>query len=117
MMERMLRFFFLVLGIGAVSGGIGIYRDPLWCSAKYQICSDMSGYNVQVGTFLIIGGLAVIGSILLKRRYDGDDILMCPECMVPIAKKNTPSGKCQKCDAHMEPLEGFYERHPELKDK
>lgn len=58
-----------------------------------------------------IGILCMWGAF--KIRKDGD-ISVCPKCSATYPR--TKDGKpCPKCGGNIEPLEGFYERHPALK--
>nr|WP_321260332.1 hypothetical protein [uncultured Pseudodesulfovibrio sp.] len=42
---------------------------------------------------------------------------ICPKCETAVDFRNVGNHTCPKCQTELEPLEGFYERHPELKDK
>ncbi|WP_432735883.1 hypothetical protein [Maridesulfovibrio sp. FT414] len=42
---------------------------------------------------------------------------ICPKCQkVYLAGQAPADAKCEPCGISLEPLEGFYKRHPELKD-
>ncbi len=60
----------------------------------------------------------VVSAIRNKSNYTllEDKILMCKECLQPFYRKNTVDELCPKCGISLEELEGFYERHPELKN-
>lgn len=40
--------------------------------------------------------------------------VLCRNCLEPFDQDKIPHGVCMKCNGPLEPLEGFYERHPEL---
>ena len=52
-----------------------------------------------------------------KKAKDDKIVLMCPRCVRPFYKKDCPLSNCPECQTDLEELSGFYERHPELKDK
>ncbi|WP_319759026.1 hypothetical protein [Maridesulfovibrio sp.] len=72
----------------------------------------------------------VIGSIILiylwrtrkEESFSSDkdhetEETICPKCQkVYMAGKAPANAACDSCGAKLEPLEGFYERHPELKE-
>ena len=42
---------------------------------------------------------------------------ICPTCTRVYEKgRGRSGGKCQDCDVYLEPLKGFYDRHPKLRD-
>ena len=46
---------------------------------------------------------------------DEKNVLMCSMCIKPYHKKDCQDLKCPVCQALLEDLSGFYERHPELR--
>ncbi len=112
-----MKFIFGILGIVTALNGISIINDPIWCSGHYDYCADFTGYNVPFGVFLILVGLFVVFAALFGKRYSGDDTLICILCKEPSQRKDTQSNQCPNCMGQLESLEGFYDRHPELKDK
>lgn len=42
---------------------------------------------------------------------------MCKLCLKPYARGDITSNFCPECGTLLEKLSGFYDRHPELKDK
>ena len=42
--------------------------------------------------------------------------LICVKCQTPYDKNNINNNLCPSCNVELEPLKGFYERHPEFKD-
>lgn len=111
------RLVFAVLGIVTALNGFNIMKRGSWCSSYYNYCTDFMGYHVPFGIFLIIVGLFIILASAFGKRYAGEDILMCAQCNKPYERKNTQNHMCPKCHVELEPLDGFYDRHPELKDK
>jgi hypothetical protein len=88
---------------------------------------SLHGFPVpkQTGTFFIIVGIFYIVYFLLNaKRIIADSknakklekIVMCPNCRKPVFAKDIPDGKCHKCQIEVENVEGFYDRHPELRN-
>jgi hypothetical protein len=58
-------------------------------------------------------------AIAIRSRKNTDAFeekcVMCTSCIKPYYEKDLKNGKCPVCQSKVERLEGFYERHPELK--
>lgn len=81
------------------------------------------GFQYDMGAFrwpfaicaLLAGGGGMLLGVFGKRRADGGT-LMCPVCEKAFEEAGPGSAKCPRCDVELEPLHGFYDRHPELKN-
>ena len=63
------------------------------------------------------GGVGLILVFFSFKSKEREMILqICPTCQQTCPTKDAVSGKCPQCSVPLEPLEGFYKRHPELKD-
>lgn len=120
----MSRIFFILLG--AVWGivGILIIMNPSFYSSYFHRNLDFTDVKWPFGGGLIIlGGFFVWSSFRKKtieaekKAKDEKKVLMCPKCIKPLYKKDSEDLKCPDCQAPLEELSGFYERHPELKDR
>ena len=63
---------------------------------------------------------AVVGVAMIVMSLFGKEIpatLICPKCEAVKPHAEVTDEVCPVCGAKMEPLKGFYERHPERKDK
>ena len=118
------RIFYILMG--AVWGllGILIIINPSFYSSYLNREVDFTGIRWQFGGGLIILGAFFIWSSFRKKTIEADKkakdekkVLMCPKCIKPFYKKDCEDLKCPDCQAPLEELSGFYERHPELKDK
>jgi hypothetical protein len=116
-------FSFLV---GAVWGLVGVFIiiNPTFYSSYFNRELDFTGIEWPFGVGLIGFGVLCIWFALRKKAIeagkktkDDNKILMCPKCEKPIYKKDCPTLKCPQCQTELEVLSGFYERHPDLKDK
>ena len=115
---------FRILGCIITLWGISICLNPVYYSSRFGQTFDFSGIKWPFG-----GGLIVLGAFLIctsfskkaieaeKKAKDEKKVFMCPNCIKPFYKKDCPALKCPECNELLEDLSGFYERHPELKDK
>ncbi len=97
-------------------GGGGLFVYSFFMSPK-----TMRAYgDIPVPEYAnwVWGGLGLLlvwyGTIGHRLRYNTKKGLkICPSCqnLWPNDKQN-----CSSCNAPLEPLEGFYERHPKLKE-
>ena len=56
--------------------------------------------------------------LALKNRAklkSNDKYVICKICHKAFSIENVPDNKCPKCNIELEELNGFYDRHPELK--
>jgi hypothetical protein len=113
------RYFFkgftIVGGIASILLGIDIYRDGTiseWnVFAKLIDESSRLSFlilHLLVGVFLIIYGIRSKSGV-----YPGAKFLACQNCARVIKEEMGKTIKCYECGGKLEPLEGFYERHPE----
>ena len=42
---------------------------------------------------------------------------ICPECQASFYAKDVHHNRCPECNGTVEDLDGFYQKHPELKDE
>ncbi len=94
-------------------GGMTIHH-PKWYSFVYHREFDLTGFNIPIGIALIISGVVIIWIDVIRPRKDN---LICPKCEELYRWKKSLGDKCPKCGTILEDLEGFYERHPELRYK
>jgi len=104
------------MGILCIVAGGQLLYEPTWIS-KYGIIFDVSDYQVPFAFSMIFVGIFSVWMAAKSKLYTGNDILMCPQCNQPIERKQTQGNKCPTCDVELEPLDGFYDRHPEFKGK
>jgi hypothetical protein len=89
--------------------------------------STLYGFPVSrhTGTLILFIGVFWIFYVLLNRKrviYDWkkskimEKVLICPKCLKPEWAIDHPSLKCPNCDSDLEQMDGFYERHPDLKE-
>ena len=78
-------------------------------------------YEVELGStkYLIVGALVVPGSYFLWKGFRGrtrkERLYICLKTEETFWLYEAPNGLCPRCQEPLEPLEGFYDRHPDLK--
>lgn len=112
---REINWIWFALGLLLVVFGLNIVVDPI--VPHYDISIDIRPFQIPVAISSTGIGLYLFWASFTSKRYDGNDVLMCPRCNGSFERKNVQENKCPKCDVDLEPLEGFYERHPEMKDE
>ena len=119
----MSRQFFILLGIVWGFLGILIIRNPTFYHSRLDYHFDFTQVKWPFGGGLIVLGLFFIWSSFRKKAIEAEEkaknnkmVLMCPKCVKPYYKEDCPALKCPECQALLEKLSGFYERHPELKN-
>ena len=109
-------WFLLLLGVALILFG-GMVFDGVIMSHRGGVKIDLRPFKIPLAIISAGIGLYSIWTSLTKTRYDGNDMLICPKCSKALRRKETNNNACPIWNVDLEPLEGFYERHPELNDK
>nr|WP_320049436.1 hypothetical protein [uncultured Desulfuromonas sp.] len=106
-----LPFFLIGIKVGYNKWAGDIKPIP-WEDFLALLPKAMIIYTANVICFFIIYTMMLI---FLK---GSNDSYICTECENVLKKwqMDKNSGKCTVCGSNMEPLEGFYERHPDKRD-
>lgn len=108
----------IIASVILLLSGLSIMLDPKQYSWLYKYTFDFSEAKWIFGTFLILSGVVfLIFSLRKKDKELEPNYTICPSCLQPYFGDETKDNKCPKCNGELENLDGFYERHPELKDK
>lgn len=76
--------------------------------------------------FICAGILWVVYSIVFRKKLDTnikkskqkeETFVICFQCRKPLYAASTNDDKCPHCGGNLENLDGFYDRHPELKEE
>ncbi|MFW6297878.1 MAG: hypothetical protein ACOC03_05170 [Desulfosalsimonas sp.] len=118
----MTKFLRITVGIMLILYGASILFNPIIHSDFYMMVLDFTDIKWLFGGVLIVVGSFSIWSSFRKKtikaeqeRNEEKKVLMCPQCVKPFYRRDCNDLKCPKCQATLEDLSGFYERHPELK--
>ena len=109
---------YIILGVSLILIGVMMIIDPIFYSTKYNYTWDFTEVKWPLGCFLVILGSYFLVSNLKKKAQDYEErVLMCPKCIAPFNHSAVPNKNCPDCGTQLENLEGFYERHPDLRTK
>jgi len=79
---------------------------------------DFGGANIIVGVLLFVIGISVIIFALRRKVKDFEDkVAICSQCGQTSEITNVSNMRCPKCDGKLEDLDGFFDRHPELRKR
>ena len=103
----------IIVGIGCLWYGFNILKEG-W--------SHLYGYPISRGSgviVLIFGVFLILYGCFRKARnkQDEEKFLICLGCGKTFYEKDIPNRQCLDCGSDLENIDGFYERHPELKEK
>lgn len=118
----MIRIGYIILGVLLGLFGFGIFLNPIIYHSGLHYNFDFTGIKWPLGGGLILLGCIFIWSSFRKKAIEAEKkakdekkVLMCPMCIKPFKKKDCQDVKCPYCQAPLEDLSGFYERHPEIR--
>ena len=113
-----MNFFYFIIGISLAIFGIAIIIDPIFYDSKHKFIHDFTEIKWPFGIFLTFVGFIFFYVSLRKKSVTSvSDILICLSFRHLINKSELSVKLCPKCGSILEELDGFYERHPELKEK
>ena len=102
--------------------GLLIIIDPSFYHSRLDYYFDFTEVKWPFGLCLIVLGGIFIWSAFRKKAIEAEDeyklqqrVVMCPSCVKPFQIKDAPNFKCPICNEELDDLEGFYERHPNLR--
>jgi len=80
-----------------------------------DICWDQGEDNIPRGMAIIVASVVMIVAAF-RRTQDDSQLFICPNCELVRPFVEVQTKTCLTCGVKLEPLDGFYERHPELKN-
>ena len=92
------------------------------CGYIFYSTGWFSTYDVPVpkfaGILLIIFGIFLSITVIRKSKWKSvSDYLICKKCLTTYIRSEIKKNSCPKCEVSLYELDGFYERHPELKSR
>jgi hypothetical protein len=97
---------------GKVFGFLG------WCCILFGVIGFLfsDGKEMyQPGKMVLLGIPVLLFGKYLQTGFPNTYI--CRSCLKVSYIKQTKKNKCPLCNSEVEPLKGFYDRHPDLKNK
>ena len=102
--------------VGFVCGAIA----EKWGISRSKVPDTISWsefFAERLDNVLIIALIAFLIAYVFHGWLKGNSTyLICFKCQTPYDKNNINNNLCPSCNVELEPIKGFYERHPELKD-
>jgi hypothetical protein len=108
------RIMFLLLGVCLALYGFFTIIQRGYYSSRFEFYFDFGPYHYIFGIFVAVVGVFFVYTSLTSKKKK---FLICPECKKSFNPKDVPNSYCPKCSIGLEDLDGFYDRHPELKEK
>ncbi len=104
--------------------GFGIYA-VLWYRDHGGLTYDQAKQSIYfiIVCFLLVSvysGVKVFHAFFAIMRDDfgnAPETVICLQCREPFLFSKVNDFKCPKCGGELENLEGFYDRHPEMKNE
>ncbi len=115
-----LKFLSVTISIYAIMGGIdAIHKKTVL--AHYLVYytgaeAEYVGY-FGIGTGLLFGIWSLLLKLPDKSHTPQSPFMICVSCQNPYSKQSLKTSSCPKCGGVLENLPGFYDRHPDLKEK
>lgn len=103
-------FFFGLFFMGI---GLSIYSKKGWTIFRGAPQHHTLGY------VFMAGGIIFCLFSILKKDFPKNQLthVICISCLKPSNKRELIEDKCPKCNGEVDDLIGFFDRHPELKNK
>jgi len=107
---------YVLFGVGVILFGLIVLDDPI-VTFTGGVEVDLRPFNVPLA--IVAGGLGgwIVWVSLSRSGQLDNSNWICPECQKTSMRSKLVNDKCPDCDILMEPLKGYYKRHPELVDK
>ncbi|MDD5452107.1 MAG: hypothetical protein PHT49_09470 [Desulfovibrionales bacterium] len=112
----MTRIMFIAGGVVFTVFGVLIMMEKGFLYFGEFIKLGETTIPVAIVSFIIAGLNIWLGIRKKTARIYEQEYLICPECKEVYTSDKVPDCRCLKCNAQLEPLSGFYDRHPKLKD-
>ena len=109
------RIIYIILGIIVIYVGYDVMKSEFFHYYGIYIYLGRGKYSVGIGCVIV--GISLIW-IACRKKFSSiteKKYMKCKKCMNTYAIDDIPNTKCPNCGDGLEDLEGFYERHPELK--
>ena len=106
------RIMFLIGGISCCGLGYLVITQGGWRDIKSGTFIIYGNMRTPVGVIFFISGLFLVIYAVTKKELKS---FICPKCDEVVESNKMKNIECPGCHHKMEPLEGFYERHPDKK--
>jgi hypothetical protein len=104
----------MYLSVICIIFGIVILIKPAFYSTQFEYFFDFSKIKWPLGIFFILFG-AIMLWLTVKKEGKETRYLICLKCKKIFDVLEFRQDECPQCKVQLESLNGFYEKHPELK--
>ncbi len=113
------KIFGYLFGVTLFLSGLGVFFYPKFYDRRHGYLLDFTDIRIPFSfTLMILGIFFIITAIKNKSKFSKEKFLICHECKKSFYEtdaKEKFNNLCPVCNVELEELEGFYQRHPELK--
>ena len=97
--------------------GASLSLDPSPSFGGFPIPKEVGIIFMVLGAFILVYSFFFRKSPFEEKEIDpaSENAVMCPECRKPAYEIDFPGRMCPKCNIEVENVDGFYDRHPELR--
>ncbi len=107
----------LFAGIVFIIGGITVIIKPVGYSHTYSMTFDFTNIKWPLSTIFIGIGIYCLFEFVRRQQPKFEiNYWICPTCQESYKKLGSDEHICEKCNISLERLDGFFDRHPELKE-
>ena len=106
-----------MMGFGVASSLVAttMLMDIGYCTF-HGYCWSWGDHHWVMGIVSMLIGAAMIAGAFWPNKHDQKAMYICPKCEAVHSYAEVKDEVCPVCGAKMEPLKGFYKRHPERKE-
>ncbi len=110
-------YVILISIVTIVWGTEVIQKQELIFRLVYFRGQEAVSYGKMAIGFGVFGLISTLLMKIKKAPNATSAFLICSNCLEPHAAHTVTALQCPKCGAHLENLGGFYDRHPELRNR
>lgn len=103
------RIIYIVGGLIVILSGYITFKEEWWYLHGFKVPRSLGVIFICFGAVLLVVG------IFNKNMLTSDIIMKCPTCLKVFRETETKDNICPNCGNELEPLRGYFERHPKVK--
>lgn len=117
---KFLSYFFAPFALPCISLGLVFRAQSYYGDISYDNTKNYIFFVVVVSLIVIIycwyKAFWALTAYMNDNFGNTPEAVICLNCLSPFLFENVNGFSCPKCSGELEDLEGFYERHPELRE-
>lgn len=117
MSNNIFKILTIILGVLIVIAGLIVIKTGVISEWNIGIKLSNSIDRALFGLLFIALGVVCIAFGIKKKSgvFEIENFIICPECRKTYRESDVSQRICTECKSMLEPLDGFYDRHPEFK--